>query len=76
MNFHSCAPRGVGEPAHALVASVTSEDPRPPGFERDGFPTGRGAGVVHLLAWRDRGKARNERMRWILDDEGSFGEPR
>jgi hypothetical protein len=75
-NFHSCAPGRFSEPAHTLVACVTGENPGSAGFERDGFASGRGAGVVDLLAWRDRGKARNEGMRGVLNDESAFGEAR
>ena len=73
MNFHSCAPRRVGEPTDALVACVTGENPRSVRLECDGFAAGRGAGVVHLLASRDRSKARNEGMRGVLNDECACG---
>ncbi len=75
MNFHSCAPRRVGEPTDALVACVTGENPRSARLECDGFAAGRGAGVVHLLASRDRSKARNEGMRGVLNDECARGVP-
>jgi hypothetical protein len=69
MNFHSRAPSCVGEPTNTLEACVAGKNSGPKGFERDGFASGRGAGVVHLLAWRDRSEAGNEGMRGVLNDE-------
>src|SRR4029077_5752140 len=39
----------------------------------DGFASRRGAGIVHLFARRDRGKARNERVGGVLNDPSTFG---
>ena len=74
MNFHSRASSGVGEPAQALVACVTGENPRSRRFESDRFPSGRGAGVVDQLAARNGCETTNESVGGILDDEGAFGE--
>ena len=76
MNFHSRASSRIREPAKALVACVTSENPRSQRLESDRFASGRGAGVVDQLATRNGCVTGNKRVGGILNDEGSLGEAR
>ena len=56
------------------MARITSKHPGTRRLKGDGLSSGRGAGVVHLSAWRDRGKAGYQRVGGILYDERAFGE--
>ena len=58
------------------MTSVTRNNARSGGFERHRLPTGCGACVVHPFARRDRGKARDERMRRVLHDPATCGKAR
>src|SRR6266566_7161122 len=71
---HSRAPSRFAEPREPLQPRVAGDDTRARSLERHRFPTGRGAGVVHLIAWRDRREPSDERVGGILDDPSTFRE--
>ena len=73
---HSRAPSRLGEPREPLQPRVAGDDTRARSLERHRFPTGRGAGVVNELTTRNGCVTADKRMGRILDNEGSFGEPR